>query len=228
MLEQPINIHSLIRTGGRLGSNPAGIYQNQAGESFYIKQLESPMHAKNEWLAAQLYRLCGAPTFEYLPSIDTSQIITRWIPLDKKSIAKFSEQETQQAQQWLAVHAWTANWDAAGYLGDNQGTYRGDVLTLDVGGALNYRAHGDPKGKAFSISVPEIETLRASDDNPYAKRLFGTMSNQAVIDSIEKVAQLDENAVQSTLLEHGASNKLIDKMLARRQSLIDWASPFSF
>ena len=54
--------------------------------------------------------------------------------------------------------------------GDNQGVAAGVVITLDVGGALEFRAQGDPKGKAFGASVREIDTLRTDADNPHARQ----------------------------------------------------------
>jgi hypothetical protein len=39
--------------------------------------------------------------------------------LDKRSIARFSDAERRQAQRWFGVHAWTANWDATGFAGDD-------------------------------------------------------------------------------------------------------------
>lgn len=157
--KRPIDISRMQRVGGQLGSNPAGIYIDESGNKYYVKILESPMHARNEFLAAKLYQLAGAPVFDYLPCVDSCQIVTRWVELDKKHIAHFSESERRQAQRWFAVHAWTANWDAAGYDGDNQGVVDGKVFTLDVGGALAFRAHGDPKGKTFGTSVEELNVM---------------------------------------------------------------------
>ncbi|MDC0610211.1 hypothetical protein OAP63_05715 [Vibrio sp.] len=219
-MSSPINVAHFTRVAGQLGTNPAGVYEDSHGVRFYVKNLESPMHARNEWLAAQLYKLTGAPTFQYYLSTDACQVITQWLNLDKKSIAHFNENERLQAQRWLAVHAWTANWDAVGYIGDNQGVYQNSVLTLDVGGALAYRAHGDPKGKAFCHCVEEINSLRSMTDNPYAKRLFGDMSPNAVRESISRIALLSERDINTTILDNGGSQKLADKMLYRREDLI--------
>lgn len=217
---QPLSLTTLTRVSGQLGTNPASIYENKLGERFYLKMLESPMHARNEWIAAQLYKLAGAPVFDYLPCADSCHVATRWLKLDKKCIAHLSEAERKQAQHWLGVHAWTANWDAAGYNGDNQGAFKGTVLTLDVGGALCYRAHGDPKGKAFGTEVHELQTLRSDSNNPHAVKLFSGMSDDDIANAIGVVTELSDDAVRSTITDNGGSCKLADKMIARKADMI--------
>lgn len=211
----------LRRVGHQLGSNPAGIFADESGQRYYIKTLESVALARNEFLAAKLYQLAGAPTLTYLPTTASDQIATQWVSLDKRYIAHFSEQERHQAQHWLGVHAWTANWDAAGFNGDNQGVFEGRVLTLDVGGALAFRAQGDPKGKAFGTQVEEIERLRSNPDNPHAQRLFGEMTPEAVIRSIEVVTQIPDSQIHEIIVANGGNAGLVNKMLARKADMAD-------
>ena len=217
--QPPLSLATLTRVGSQLGTNPASIYQNSTGERFYLKMLESPMHARNEWIAAQLYKLAGAPVFEYLRCEDSCHVATRWLTLEKKSIAQLSAEERQQAQHWLGVHAWSANWDAAGFNGDNQGAFEGTVLTLDVGGALCFRAHGDPKGKAFGTEVNELQTLRSDKDNPHAVKLFAGMTGAAIAEAIRVVTELSDTAIHHTITCNGGSQKLADKMLARKADM---------
>lgn len=174
------------------------------------------MLARNEWLAAQLYQLAGAPVLTYLSCCDPCEIATQWIELDIKQIAHFNEQQRKQAQQWFAVHAWTANWDAAGLDGDNQGVARDQVLTLDVGGALAFRACGDPKGRAFGCSVDELDVMRHDPDNPHAIKLFGDMSAVDLRHAIRVVTDIPDDDIYRVIKEHGGSQKLADKMVARK------------
>jgi hypothetical protein len=215
----PIDISGMDRVGGQLGTNPAGIYSDGDGQRYYVKMLETPMHARNEFLAAKLYQLAGAPVFNYLPSIDSCQIITRWIELDKKNLSQFSEKERIEAQRWFAVHAWTANWDAAGFAGDNQGVGNGKVLTLDVGGALEFRAYGDPKGKAFGSCVEELNVMRNDPNNPHAMKLFSTMTSEQLHCSIQSVTKISDNRISDVIIENGGSAKLVEKMIARKADM---------
>jgi hypothetical protein len=214
-----IDTTTMQRIGGRLGTNPAGIFQDDSGRRYYVKTLESSEHARNEMIAAKLYRLAGAPTLIYVHTQAPDQIATEWVELDKKCVAHLSASERKQAQQWLGVHAWTANWDAAGFDGDNQGVVNGQVLTLDVGGALAYRAHGDPKGKAFGTHVTELDMLRSSTDNPQAARLFGDMGNDEIRNAIMKVVQIPDERIRQVIIENGGGEALAEKMVARKSDM---------
>ena len=219
MTTTAIDTTTLQRIGGQLGSNPAGIYQDDSGRRYYVKTLESAALARNELIAARLYQLAGAPTLSYVPTQAPNQIATLWLALDKRRVARFSASERQQAQQWLGVHAWTANWDAAGFDGDNQGIVNGQVLTLDVGGALAFRAQGDPKGQAFGTRVDELDTLRHDKDNPHAARLFADMGSDAIQQAIMKVVQIPDAQIRQCILDNGGTASLADKMIARKNDM---------
>jgi hypothetical protein len=215
----PIDTTAMQRVGGQLGTNPAGIFQGDNGRRYYVKTLESPAHARNEIIAAKLYQLAGAPTLTYVSTLAPDQIATEWVELDKKCIAHLSESERKQAQRWFGVHAWTANWDAAGFNGDNQGVANGKVLTLDVGGALAFRAQGDPKGKAFGTRVDELDVLRSNDDNPHAVKLFADMSSDDIKHAIMVVVRIPDQQIRQVIIDSGGSQKLADKMIARKAAM---------
>ena len=215
----PIDTATMQRVGGQLGTNPAGIFQDDSGRRYYVKTLESAAHACNERVAARLYRLTGAPTLTYVRAKNPDQIATVWVELDKRCIARFTESERRQAQHWLGVHAWTANWDAAGFAGDNQGVVDGTVLTLDVGGALAFRARGDPKGKAFGPCVDELDVLRSDGDNPHAVRLFADISADAVEQAVAVVLRIPDEQIHQAIVGSGGSRKLAEKMIARKADM---------
>jgi hypothetical protein len=221
----PINDAPLLdtttmqRIGGQLGSNPAGIFQDINGRRYYVKTLESPALARNEMIAARLYQLAGVPTLTYVETKAPDQIATEWLELDKKCIAHFSDDERKQARQWFGVHAWTANWDAAGFDGDNQGVVNGKVLTLDMGGALAFRAHGDPKGKAFGTCVDELDTLRSDECNSHAFLLFADMSPEEIRQAIKMVTRISDERIRRIITDAGGSQALADKMIARKANM---------
>ncbi len=131
MDEDVIDTATMQKVGRQMGSTPAGIYRDRNGRRFYVKSLESPAHARNEMIAAKLYQLAGSPTLTYVGAKEPNQIATAFVELDKKHVSHLSDAERRQAQRWLGVHAWTANWDAAGFDGDNQGVVNGVVITLE-------------------------------------------------------------------------------------------------
>ncbi|ALK09682.1 cyclin-dependent kinase inhibitor 3 family protein [Blastochloris viridis] len=214
-----IDTATMQKVGGRMGSNPAGVYQDSSGRRFYVKSLESPAHARNEILAAKLYQLAGAPTLTYVSAKEPNEVATVFVDLDKKHVSQLSDGERRQAQRWFGVHAWTANWDAAGFDGDNQGVAGGVVLTLDVGGALEFRAQGDPKGRAFGASVRELDTLRTDADNTHAVRLFGDIGPAEIGDAIAVVTRIPDAAIRRVVAENGGSSSLAEKMIARKADM---------
>lgn len=214
-----IDTTTMQRVGGQLGSNPAGIFQDDNGRRYYVKTLESPAHARNEMIAAKLYQLAGAPTLTYVNTNAPDQIATEWVELDKKSIAHLSQSERKQAQRWFGVHAWTANWDAAGFNGDNQGVINGKVLTLDVGGALAFRAQGDPKGKAFGNRVDELDVLRSDAGNPHAVKLFADMSADDIRQAIRVVVRIPDEKIRQVIIDSGGGHALAEKMIERKADM---------
>lgn len=214
-----LNTAEMDRVGGQLGSNPAGIFQDLNGQHYYVKTLESVAHARNELIAAKLYQLAGAPTLHYLTTVADDQVATEWIDLDKKCVAHLNQDERRQAQRWFGVHCWTANWDAAGFDGDNQGVINGRVLTLDVGGALVFRAQGDPKGNAFGPRVDELATLRTDSDNPHAMRLFGDMSPEQIAASVRLVVGIPDDEIRRVILRNKGTEVLAEKMTVRKADM---------
>ena len=83
-----LDIAALRRVGGRLGSNPAGVFEDAAGKRYYVKSLESPALARNEYLAAALYAQAGAPTLRYVRCTDPCAVATEFVALDKKLVAQ--------------------------------------------------------------------------------------------------------------------------------------------
>jgi hypothetical protein len=207
------------RVSGQMGSNPAGVFEDDCGRRFYVKSLESPAHARNELIAAKLYELAGAPTLRYVRSVAPDQVATELAKLDKKHVSRLSESERKQAQRWLGVHAWTANWDAAGFDGDNQGVLDGTVLTLDVGGALEFRAQGEPKGRLFGTRVDELDTLRRDRHNPYSVKLFGDMSADEVRQAIMVVVRIADARIREVVIDGGGREALAEKMIARKADM---------
>lgn len=214
-----IDTATLERVGGQIGTNAAGVYEDGKGRRYYVKTLESAAHARNEMIAGRLYQLAGAPTLSYVKTKAADQVATEWVELDKKRVSHLSVSERKQARHWLGVHAWTANWDAAGFDGDNQGVVDGKVLTLDVGGALAYRAHGDPKGKAFGPRVDEIDDMRSDQGNPHAVKLFAGMSEQEIEQAIMVVTGIPDDKIRQTILDAGGSLVLAEKMIARKADM---------
>jgi phage-related protein (TIGR01555 family) len=216
----------LKRVGEQMGSNPGGVFEDEAGKRFYIKKGKSKEHVTNEMVAAALYGLAGTPTLHYRPIEGGTHVATAMAKLDKNNAHKFDENERRQAAKDFAVHAWLGNWDAVGLGGDNLGTVRGKPTALDVGGALEFRAQGSPKGAPFGKTVGEIDTLRDKKMNADAAKIFGSMTPVEMRESARYVTEIPEAEIRATVEKMGGSPALAAKLIARQKDIAERAKTF--
>lgn len=218
---EPIDVSGMTKVSGQKGSNPGGVYRDQDGHEFYVKQGKSPAHVRNEMIAAALYDLAGTPTLQYRPVAGGKHVATEMAKLDKDNVSKLSKAERTEAQRDFAVHAWLANWDAAGLGGDNIGTVKGVPTALDVGGSLEYRAQGAPKGKAFGDKVNEWDSLRDPAANKDAAGLYRGMTPSQLRESARFVTGIPDDKIRKTVESLGGAPELADKLIARKQDIAE-------
>src|SRR5260221_1705221 len=223
-----LKLEDLIKTGSAKGSNPGGIYIDEDGKKYYVK-LTDEAHAQNEILAGQLYELTGAKTKKYVPLEGGKGIASEFIKLDKDNAKNFTAAERKEAQLDFATHAWLANWDAAGLNDDNQVIANGKPMTVDVGGALEYRAQGTPKGVAFGDKVTEWDSMRNPDVNKENAKLFGDMTPEQLKESVDRVSKVTDdqiwNAVNAMVgKDNNAKIALTAKLQKRRNDLVNRAN----
>lgn len=209
-----LNVGSLKKTGGKLGSNEGGQYTDEAGNKFYVKKPASKAHVANEKAAARLYQLAGVETLKYRDAGE-DHVVTEWEALDKNRISQMTPSEKAAAAKDFMVHAWLSNWDAAGTGGDNQGIRAGKPVTLDVGGSLRFRAQGGPKGAAFGPKVSEIETMRDPKMSPDAARLYGKMSYDDLREAAERVVSIPDAKIRKA----AGDDALADTLIARKNDI---------
>jgi 8-oxo-dGTP pyrophosphatase MutT (NUDIX family) len=224
-----LHMSDLTKVGNKKGSNPGGIYENLEGKKYYVKHLKSPQHVANELLAAELLSKAGGGTLKYHAVHGDgpfkNSVGTDYENLQKDNVSKLSLNEMQQAQSDFALNAWLANWDAAGTGGDNVGVLNGKAITLDVGGALLYRAMGDPKGSAFGNDPTEWNTLRDPAKNYDAYQLYGSMTNEELKASVDKLNNITNKDITDAVHTYFDANsavatELTDKLIARRDKLL--------
>jgi len=216
--------------GPQKGSNEGGLYQsNVTGEKFYIKIPKSTAHARNEVLAAELYKLAGidVPQLTLMKWGDgRTAVASKWQEgLTKPLLTKLG---VKKFHEGFAVDAWLANWDVAGLSFDNIAvTKDGKGFRLDVGGALLYRAQGSAKGNAFGDKVTEIATLRDAGINAQAAKVFGNISDTVLMKSMRIVEKIDKFDIKTAMENVGYNWKddsavnLYETLIARQKSIQD-------
>lgn len=222
------DISNFNKVGPQMGSNDGGVYQDpESGQNWYVKKSPTDDHAKNENLANELYRQMGVPTLDtqlikHNGQLGVASPMTDITPMDIKN-----PQDIQDIRQNFAPHALLSNWDAIGLGYDNQGRVNGQMTTIDSGGSLNYRAQGTPKGDAFGPVATEWNSLR-DPKKLQSYSVFGGMSDQELKNSALKVANLPDQTIRETVMQHGPGNyqdklDMADKLVARKQDIIQKA-----
>src|SRR4030095_10030564 len=55
----PVDTSNWTKVGSQMGSNPGGVFEDENGQKWYVKQYKSDEHARAEVLADSLYRAAG-------------------------------------------------------------------------------------------------------------------------------------------------------------------------
>lgn len=185
--------------GGSTGAYRAeALNEDGSIDQIVIKEYNgNENQVRNEWLANKIYRSYGnaiktPPSLmlnkdgkkvlanAFLPEIDTLGDYEAPSTGVKESVRK-------GVQAGFIMGAWLANWDVVGLEEDNIAVDRtnSSVYALDNGGALLYRAQGEPKGAAFGSEVTEVNTMRDPSISPTAAKYFGDISDTEIIDQID-------------------------------------------
>ena len=208
-----------------LGSNSGGVYQHKkTGEKIYVKHSQSNEHAHNEVLASKLYKLAGTPVVDQnFISLGKGKLGThsKWENL--KPMKPNDKKDRSDVQKHIGTHAWLANWDSVGKEFDNQARdENGNMKTIDVGGALNYRAQGELKGKAFGDKPTERKTLKDENINENAAHVFFDTPKSVEKESVERVKAVPESKIVHTVAKWAHPNAVKEstqKLLARQRNL---------
>jgi hypothetical protein len=235
--ETPLDISGWTKKPGtQMGSNAGGIYTDQHGNDWYVKLSQSDDHARSEVLADDLYKAAGVQTSNLkLADVGGGKLGTasQMMPDTKKDLYSHLHDPAYMAkiQDGFAMDALLANWDVAGLGYDNIITdQHGNPVRVDPGGALLFRAQGQPKGDQFGNKVGEWESLRGqgSHSNSQASALFGNMTDQQLAVSAKHVEALTPEKINAIVDSIGFDNKtsaeLKDKLAARREDILSRAA----
>lgn len=226
-----IDARDWTKVGRQLGSNMGGVYEDGEGNKFYFKESKSPEHARNEVLATILYETAGAnilpirlATGKNAAGEDVLGTASEW----REDFTDFDPEDPAMrklAYDDFAVHAWLANWDVVGLVYDNlMVDGEGNVVHVDTGGALKFRAQGEPKGGAWNEEGSEFATLRVMGQ---AGEVFGGMSTADLQNSANELRKMSDEVIRSAVeraMGVGADgNDMANTLIARRDNILNVA-----
>lgn len=197
------------KVGKQAGSNPGGVFRDSLGQDWYVKLPKSADIAKNEVLAGKLYAAAGirVPELKQVTVGGKLGVASRIIPGLRQARDALIMGEVDGIHDGFIVDAWLANWDVVGLLYDNLVVdAEGQPVRVDVGGALLYRAQGEPKGKAFGGKVGELTSL-IDGKNPNCATVFGGITTPEIEAGIARVAAMPDETIHTLCDTFGPGNQ---------------------
>ena len=102
---------------------------------------------------------------------------------------------------------WLPNWDSLVY--GNTFIRNNQLIKVDNGGALKYRAQGNLK-ENFGFEVEELFTL-VSSKNPTSKDFYKDITEKELVDSIKKVVNIPDDAIKELVQDKELANILLNR-----------------
>ena len=199
---------------GTQGGSNKGYYviNKQTGELFYAK-FGGPQ-GKTEVLANKLYEMAGVnvPEMSVFHSPDGTGTLSKYVP----DLSKVTS-PTANANDGFGMDVLLANWDVVGTANDNLlKTSDGKVVRLDAGGTFDYRAQG--ANKPYTSIPTEITTLLNPSINSKSAHIFGSMTRDDMIKSLNKAVSLKDSEI-TKLLDNMGLTQYKEPLLKRKKFL---------
>ncbi len=196
-----------IYTGSQSGSNPGYWGRNvETNELYYFKEGTNARNTE-EALACDFYRAAGVLAPELSTINGGEMVASKFIPQTKDL-----HDGKSACYDTFAVSAWLANWDAVqnnnSFISGNQ------IAHVDNGGALRYRAQGEPKYHRFGAIVEEFETFLQGDNEYY----YNGITKENIIDSCKKVLSISNEQIKEIVSQRPVvdPDALVKTLIARR------------
>lgn len=209
------------------GSNEGGIHLNtETNKREYVKFPKTTEQANVEAATSDLYKQMGISTVNAkVKNIKGKTAVTSdWNP-NLRSFRSANDileaaKDPKIAKQLAKIHhaaVLTGNYDVIGLAYDNifHDKQTGNIVSMDQGGAMHFRAQGKPK--PFNKSIDEVNSFQ----NPIytTGRVFGHLDPKHLSDASRDLQGLTDEHIDSVLRPHKLDH-LGDTIKARRDMLI--------
>ena len=237
---------NLQQTGDQAGTQKGGFFTDAAtGQQYYVKYPKDIQSAKNEFLAATLYRMFGVafpePKLVGNSNGEIVGIASKIIPgakmITPDDFAKLPPEVKQQFADDLIVDMFLGNWDVVG----NAPNFNimqmpnGNVIRIDPGGALIFRAQGGTKN-INEMAIDEIKSMLDPKKNPTTFKVFEAtgLSQAEFIKKAQfaaaRIFETDQSEINAIIdiLDFTPENatKLKSLITNRRQALTEYSTDF--
>ena len=198
----------IVYKNSQEGSNPAFWALNPTNNKlYYIKYAENKYeneHIESEIQASCLYNLAGIST----PNIKRCLVNGQYYAMASEYVTNLEEvSKEKDAHIGFAADAWLANWDSLD--AGNTRILNGELIKLDNGGALKYRAQGQDK-ESFGDYVEELVTL-IDGTNLASKSIYSGISYNTLINSFNRVCSIKDEDIKAIVQDEKLAQTLIDR-----------------
>ncbi len=225
------------KVGESQGTQPGGWYQGPDGLNWYVKQHQSLDHAKNEKLAAELYREAGVPAADvHLTSVGGKPAVA--VPkIEGDQLSKYRElgggnsfSEFSHLAENYPIDAWLGSRDVIGAGVENPfGNIiidaEGKAHRIDFGGSLRYSGLGKPKD--FGAVPDELYKMLDPNINPSAAEVFGSIPNlhEVAAPAVERLSKISDDKIWELVKKYGPDKyadrvKLAHTLAQRRDTIV--------
>lgn len=209
------------------GSTGAELVEDDFGRQWVRKRGANADHLREEGHADALYRAAGLAVpksklyetkagpvklAEFRSGVSLGELKAKAPVAYAKAAAKL--------QEGFAADALYGNWDVVGMDLDNVLVDRatGEVLRVDNGGSLRFRAQGARKlATQWGDVANELDSLRQAGINPSAASVFGTLDDDTIRDQVAKLWKRKAKILKA------APPELRGTLEARLKSMKAWA-----
>lgn len=227
---QPMDTSAWKKVGGQAGSNPGGVFEDENGQKWYVKQSKSEDHARAEVLSDQLYKAAGIDASGLKLTTFNGKMGTASPMIDgaKNDLtAKLKDSSyLNKVREGFAVDAWLANWDVLGLEDDNIVTdSSGNPVRIDTGGTMMFRAQGGLKNAqqpgAWGNDVKDWDGLRKFGT---AQKAYKDITDQQLVESAARVEAVTPEEIDAMVDALGYkepnASELKNTLKARRDDII--------
>jgi hypothetical protein len=221
------------RQADNKGSNAGGFRRSPDGPVVYVKHAPSEQHARNEVLAANLYKLAGIAVPDVrLVKLDGRFAVASTAVESDNSLLSQKIQDLayrRRVHDGFAVDAWLANWDVVGTGFDNIiSDPTGAPVRIDQGAALLFRAQGGKKSTTeFDGVVREWDTRTDDQVNSKTARMFSDIDPATLTSSARHIVELHplqiDGAVDEAGFDEATATRLKNVLRARRLDIANKA-----
>lgn len=207
------------------GTVPGGLFEDQQGTVWLVKFPAHAIQAQNEVLAAKLYQAAGVrvPHLELVYHEDSRYVASKMESLTQRRL----DRRLQGLMEGFVIDAWLANWDVVGLEYDNVLADGDFAVRVDLGGALLFRAQGQPKGKAFGPVVFEAMSLLDPRVNRQSASVFQQLTEEDFFAGTVMLKAVSDALIKQLTEECGIPEIISDVLIQRKEFLLSSQDAFS-